>query len=52
MMEGCQSSKRVAVCETVTLTAVDVAVLPAGSRATAVRACEPSVAVVVSHETE
>src|SRR5436309_6741516 len=36
---------------TVTVTAEDVAVLPAASRATTVRVCEPLVAVVVFHET-
>src|SRR5439155_27233591 len=36
---------------TVTLTAAAVAVFPALSRATAVRVCAPSHAVVVSHET-
>src|SRR5439155_24292340 len=35
---------------TVTLTAVEVAVLPAASRATAVKVCAPLVAVVVIHE--
>src|SRR5439155_16121785 len=37
---------------TVTLTAVEVAVLPAASRAKAVRVCAPALAVVVSQETE
>ena len=36
---------------TVTLTAAEVAVLPAASRATAVRVCAPLLAVVVFHET-
>src|SRR6202035_2667952 len=38
--------------ETVTVTAVAVAVLPAASRATAVNVCEPLLTVVVFHETE
>src|SRR5437762_4803490 len=38
--------------ETVTATATEVARLPAASRATAVRLCEPLLAVVVFHETE
>src|SRR5437867_2894570 len=38
--------------DTVTVTAADVAVLPAASRATALSVCEPLVAVVVFHETE
>src|SRR5436190_13348132 len=37
--------------ETVTVTAVEVAVLPAASRATAVRVCEPLLTAVVFHET-
>src|SRR5438552_966256 len=37
---------------TVTLTAAEVAVLPAASRAKAVRVCAPALAVVVSQETE
>src|SRR5437867_10762785 len=36
---------------TVTLTAADVAVFPAASRATAVRVCCPLLAAVVVHET-
>src|SRR5947208_4845987 len=38
--------------DTVTVTAADGAVLPAASRATAVKVCEPLPAVVVSQETE
>src|SRR5205823_1235260 len=38
--------------ETVTVTAADVCVLPAASRATAVSVCVPFAAVVVSHESE
>src|SRR5258705_157588 len=37
--------------DTVTVTAVDVVVLPAASRARAVNVCEPLLAVVVLHET-
>ena len=38
--------------DTVTVTAADVVTLPAASRATAVRLCDPLVAVVVFHGTE
>src|SRR3982750_1239570 len=53
MMEGSVSSKRVAEgggaeFDTVTATAADVAVLPAPSRATAVKVWEPSGMIVVS----
>src|SRR5438552_17420971 len=41
-----------ALLSTVTLTAVEVVVLPAASRATAVKLCEPLLAVVVFQETE
>src|SRR5437899_6851383 len=54
-MAGALSSKRVTVplpFETVTVTAADVPVLPAASRATAVRVWEPLLVVVVSHEIE
>src|SRR5438445_9232712 len=37
---------------TITLTAAEVVVLPAASRATAVKLCEPLLAVVVFQETE
>src|ERR1051326_8562407 len=40
------------VLDTVTVTAADVFVLPAASRATAVNVCVPFVAVVVSHGTK
>src|SRR5207249_1444311 len=46
------SSNRVAVCHTVTVTAPDVVVFPAPSRATAVRLWAPVATVVVSHNTE
>ena len=45
------SSNRVAVCDTVTVTAPDVVVFPAPSRATAVRLWSPVATVVVSHDT-
>jgi len=54
-MDGSVSSKRFAVgavLETVTVTGAEVVRLPAASRATAVRVCEPLLAVVVSQETE
>ena len=38
--------------DTVTVTGAEVVLLPALSRATAVRVCEPLLAVVVSHGTE
>src|SRR5438876_4432268 len=41
-----------ALLSTVTLTTVEVVVLPAASRATAVKLCEPLLAVVVFQETE
>src|SRR5438552_17911630 len=41
-----------ALLSTVTLTAAAVAVLPAASRATAVKLCEPLLAVVVFQEIE
>ena len=40
------------VLSTVTATAAEVVVLPAASRATAVRVCEPSATLVVSQATE
>src|SRR5688500_14883511 len=43
---------RATVFKTVTATAADVTVLPAASRATAVRVCEPSATAVVVHERE
>ena len=54
---GAVSSKRAAVTvvdpfDTVTVTAADVAVLPAASRATAVRVCVPAVAEAVSQAAE
>ncbi len=42
----------VSVFDTVTVTADEVVRLPAASRATDVRACEPLLTVVVFHETE
>src|SRR5882762_8460332 len=54
-MDGSVSSKRLtvgAVLETVTVTCAELARLPAASRATAVRVCEPLAAPVVSQETE
>src|SRR6267143_17210 len=54
-MDGSVSSKRFAVgavLETVTVTGAEVARLPAASRATAVRVCEPLLAVVVSQGAE
>src|SRR5713226_1384160 len=46
------SSKRVAVCDTMTTTGAEVVVFPAASRATAVKVREPLAAVVVSQSTE
>src|SRR5207247_4912921 len=40
------------VLETVTVTGSEMVTLPAASRATAVRVCDPSLVVVVSHGTE
>src|SRR6267143_6671493 len=54
-MDGSVSSKRLtvgAVLDTVTVTSAEVVRLPAASRATAVRVCEPLFVVVVSQEIE
>src|SRR5438309_11088657 len=49
--EGAVMAAVGAVLSTVTLTAAEVVVLPAASRATAVRVCAPSATLVVSQET-